>query len=85
MILEKIRVRRDVADKLRALKTPGESISCLLDRLLDDDSARTVGEWLNSLAPLEGRGIFSPAERERLKRDQRNPKRPRARRRRIAR
>jgi hypothetical protein len=30
------------------------------------------GEWLDSLAPLEGSGVFTPGERERLKREQRS-------------
>jgi predicted CopG family antitoxin len=73
-------VRHDVAKRLQTAKEAGESYSDVLNRLLDDQPAKAVGEWLESLAPLEGRGIFSPEERERLKRDQRNPRESRARR-----
>jgi hypothetical protein len=55
-------------------KAPGESYSDLLNRLLDDQPAKTVGEWLESLAPLEGRGVFTPAERAQLLHDQAHPR-----------
>jgi prevent-host-death family protein len=42
--------------------------------------AKTVGEWMDSFAPLEGRKLFRPEERERLKQDQRNPRDSRSRR-----
>ncbi len=67
-------VRHDVAQKLQAAKAAGESYSDVLIRLLDNQPAKTVGEWLESLAPLEGRGAFTPEERQRLKRDQRHPR-----------
>jgi putative antitoxin of VapBC-like toxin-antitoxin system len=67
-------VRHDVARRLKAFKAAGESYSDTLERLLDEQPAKTGGEWLDSLAPLEGRGIFSPEARERLKRDQRAPR-----------
>jgi predicted CopG family antitoxin len=67
-------VRLDVAKRLRASKSAGESYSDTLARLLDNQPAKTVGEWLESLVPQEGRGLFSPEERERLKRDQRGPR-----------
>jgi hypothetical protein len=67
-------VRQDVATRLRASKAAGESYSEMLDRLLDNQPAKSVGEWLESLAPLEGRGIFTPEERARLKHDQRRPR-----------
>jgi predicted CopG family antitoxin len=64
-------VRQDVAKKLRAAKSAGESYSDVLTRLLDNQPAKTVGEWLESLVPHEGSGLFSPEERQRLKLDQR--------------
>ena len=64
-------VRQDVVKRLRAIKSVGESYSDTLARLMDNQPAKTVGEWLQSLASLEGRELFSPKERERLKQDQR--------------
>jgi len=69
MAYSTLSVRQDVVKRLRAAKATGESYSDLLARLLDDQPAKTVGEWLESLAPLEGRGVFTPAERARLLRD----------------
>lgn len=74
-------IRLDVARKLKAAKTSGESYSDTLERLLENQPAKTVEDWLASLAPLEGRGILSAEGRERLKEDQRHPRRsPRRRR-----
>jgi len=73
-------VRQDVAKRLRAVKSARESYSEVLDRLMDNQPARTVEEWLDSLKPLEGRGVFTPEERERLTYDQRNPRDSHARR-----
>ncbi len=67
-------VRQTVAKRLRATRGVGESYSDVLTRLLDNQPARTVDAWLKSLAPLEGRSLFTPEERARLKRDQRNPR-----------
>ena len=67
-------VRQDVAKRLQSAKGAGESYSDILNRLLDNQPAKTVGEWLESLAPLEGRGVFAPDERQRLKRDQQYPR-----------
>lgn len=67
-------VRQTVAKRLRATRGFGESYSDVLTRLLDNQPARTVDEWLKSLAPLEGSSLFTPQERARLKRDQRNPR-----------
>jgi predicted CopG family antitoxin len=81
MAFTTLTVRHDVARKLKAAKAAGESYSDMLERLLENQPAKTVAEWLASLAPLEGRGIFSAKERERLKRDQDRPRRsPRKRR-----
>jgi hypothetical protein len=74
-------VRQDVAKRLRATKGANESFSDVLDRLLENQPAKTVGEWLESLAPLEGRSLFTPEERAQLKRDQQNPRESRNRRR----
>jgi hypothetical protein len=38
---------------------------------LDNQPAKTVGEWLESLVAHEGSGLFSPEERRRLRQDQR--------------
>ena len=65
-------VRQDIVKRLRATKTADESYSDVLARLLDNQPAKTVGEWLQSLLPHEGHDLFSPEERERLKKDQRN-------------
>jgi hypothetical protein len=73
-------VRAEVARRLRANSGAGESYSDVLNRLLDNQPAKTVGEWLESLAPLEGRSLFTPEERARLKRDQRRPRDSRTRR-----
>ena len=81
MAFTTISIRDDVARRLKEAKTTGESYSDVLVRLLDNQPARTVGEWLESLEPLEGRGVFSAEERRRLKHDQQNPRRsPRKRR-----
>ena len=81
MAFTTLTVRANIARRLKAAKAPGESYSDILERLLDDQPAKTVGEWLDSLAPLEGRGVFSPEARERLKLNQRFPRRsPRKRR-----
>jgi predicted CopG family antitoxin len=74
-------VRQDVAKKLRASKGRGESYSDVLNRLLENQPAKCVEEWLESLVPLEGRGVFTPEEREQLKKDQRKPRDSSARRR----
>jgi hypothetical protein len=66
-------IRLDVARKLKAAKAAGESYSDTLERLLENQPAKTVGEWLASLEPLVGRGVLSPEARGRLKRDQRAP------------
>jgi predicted CopG family antitoxin len=76
-------IRLDVAKKLKAAKIAGESYSDTLERLLENQPAKSVGEWLESLKPLEGRGVFSSRERERLRKDQRHP-RASPRRRRVA-
>jgi len=60
-------LRHDVAKRLRAAKEAHESYSEVLTRLLDNQPAKTVGEWMESLAPLEGHKLFTPEERERLK------------------
>ena len=67
-------VRADTARRLRESKGPGESYSGIIDRLLDNQPAQTVQEWLESLAPLEGNPIFSPAERGALKQSQNSPR-----------
>jgi hypothetical protein len=74
MAFTTVSIRDDVARRLKEAKAPGESYSDTLARLLDDQPAKTGGEWLDSLGPLEGRGIFSPEAREQLKRDQRAPR-----------
>jgi hypothetical protein len=73
-------VRHDVAKKLKASKAVGESYSDVLERLLENQPAKCVEEWMESLAPLVGRGVFTPEQRERLKSDQRNPRDSHARR-----
>jgi predicted CopG family antitoxin len=73
-------LRHDVAKRLRAAKGAHESYSEVLARLLDNQPANTVGEWMESLAPLEGHKLFTSEERERLKQDQHNPRDSRARR-----
>ena len=81
MAFTTLSIRLDVARKLKAVKAVGESYSDTLERLLENQPAKTVGEWLESLAPLEGRGVLSPESRVALKSDQRTPRRsPRGRR-----
>jgi hypothetical protein len=67
-------VRHDVARRLRATRSKGESYSDVLNRLLDNQPARTVQEWMDSLAPLQGHALFTSEERARLIKDQRNPR-----------
>jgi hypothetical protein len=67
-------VRQAVAKRLRASRSTGESYSDLFTRLLDNQPAKTVDEWLKSLAPLEGRSLFTAEERTRLRQDQRHPR-----------
>ncbi len=74
-----ITLRQDVAKRLRSNRASGESYSDVLNRLLDNQPAKTVGEWMESLAPLEGHSLFTDEGRERLKKDQRNPRNSRAR------
>jgi predicted CopG family antitoxin len=73
-----VTLRQDVAKRLRNSRSSGESYSDVLNRLLDNQPAKTVGEWMQSLAPLEGRNLFTEEGRERLKNDQRHPRRSRA-------
>lgn len=61
--------------KLKAVKGVGESYSDTLERLLENQPARSVDEWLRSLDPFEGRGLFSAASRRQLKNDQQQPRR----------
>lgn len=75
MAFTTLSIRLDVAKKLKAAKASGESYSDTLLRLLESQPAKSVSEWLSSLEPMEGRGIFSKAGRARLKRDQRAPRR----------
>jgi predicted CopG family antitoxin len=74
-----VTLRQDVAKRLRNSRGSGESYSDVLNRLLDNQPAKTVGEWMESLAPLEGRSLFTREGREKLKADQRNPRNSRAR------
>ena len=60
-------VRTDVMKRLKAAKQKGESYSDVLERLLENEPAMTVGEFLESLKPLEGKGAFSPEGREALR------------------
>jgi hypothetical protein len=83
MAFTTLSIRLDVAKKLKAAKATGESYSDTLARLLENQPAKSVGEWLKSLEPLEGRGVFTAASRKQLKADQRSPRRS-ARRRRAA-
>ena len=69
-----ITVRQNVARRLRGARGVGESYSDVLNRLMDNQPAKAVGEWMESLTPLEGRSLFAPKERERLKRDQGAPR-----------
>jgi hypothetical protein len=77
-------VRQDIAKRLKTAKIVGESYSDVLERLLDNQPAKCVEEWLESLAPLEGRGVYTPEERSLLKADQRAPRDSTARRKRHA-
>jgi predicted CopG family antitoxin len=75
-----VTLRQDVARRLRNSRGSGESYSDVLNRLLDNQPAKTVGEWMESLAPLEGHSLFTKEGRARLKADQRYPRNSRARR-----
>ena len=74
-----VTLRQDVARRLRNTRASGESYSDVLNRLLDNQPARTVGEWMDSLATVEGHDLFTNEGRERLKEDQRKPRRSAAR------
>jgi hypothetical protein len=69
-----VRLGHDVAKRLRDSRTDGESYSDVLNRLLDNEPAKTVREWMESLAPIDGHGLFTKEGRERLKRDQLEPR-----------
>ncbi len=75
-----VTLRQDVAKRLRKSRGVGESYSDLLERLLDAQPAKTVQEWMESLAPLEGRALFTEAGRHRLAADQCRPRDSRTRR-----
>lgn len=74
MAFTTVSIRDDVARKLKAAKVAGESYSDTLARLLENQPAKTVEEWLSSLEPIVGRGVLSPDARERLKKDQQTPR-----------
>jgi hypothetical protein len=74
-----VTLRQDVAKRLRNSRGAGESYSDVLNRLLDNQPAKTVGEWIETLEPLEGHSLFTKEGRERLRADQRNPRNSRAR------
>jgi predicted CopG family antitoxin len=82
MAFTTLSIRLDIARKLKAAKRAGESYSDVLERLLENEPAKTVGEWLESLAPIEQHGILSAPQRSKLRRDQavarRSPRRRRA-------
>jgi hypothetical protein len=71
-----LKVSESVAKKLRAAKLAGETVGDVINRLLDDVpvAAKTVEGWLESLAPPEGVGVFTPEGRKQLMRDQRAPR-----------
>jgi len=73
-----VTLRQDVAKRLRSSRGSGESYSDVLTRLLDNQPAKTVGEWMESLAPLEGHNLFTVEGRERLRNDQIHPRRSHA-------
>lgn len=83
MAFTTLSIRLDVAKKLKQAKSAGESYSDTLERLLENQPAKSVGDWLASLEPLVGRGVLTPQARTRLKQDQRRP-RPSPRKRRAA-
>lgn len=68
-------VRVEVAKKLKAARLSGESLGDTLERLLENQPAKTVGEWLKSLEPIEGRGLMTPEQRANLRADQKSPRR----------
>ncbi len=74
MAFSPLTVRDDVVRKLKGIKGPGESYSDILERLLENQPAKSVDEWLQSLGPLEGRGIFTEEARRQLRADQRRPR-----------
>jgi hypothetical protein len=74
----RVTLRHYVAKRLRNSRVSGESYSDVLNRLLDNQPSKSVGEWMDSIAPLEGNRLFTMAGREGLKYDQRNPRKSRA-------
>ena len=74
-----VTLRQDVAKRLRSNRGSDESYSDVLTRLLDNQPAKTVGEWMESLATLEGHNLFTEEGREKLRNDQRHPRKSRAR------
>jgi len=74
MSCARITVTSDVAGRLQLVRTAGESFSDVISRLLDEQPAKTVGKWMEFLAPLDGQTLFTPDERAHLMRDQRNPR-----------
>ncbi len=57
-----ITLRRDVANRLGTRRTlPEKDYSDAVDRLLDNQPAKSVREWMESLTALEGRSLFTAA------------------------
>jgi predicted CopG family antitoxin len=75
MAFTTLSIRVEVARKLKAAKAAGESYSDTLERLLENQPAKTAGEWLASLEPLEGRALLTAEARNRLRLNQRTPRR----------
>lgn len=73
-------VRHEVAKRLKGVRSAGESYSDVITRLMDNQPAKCAEEWLASLAPMEGRSLFTPEEREQLVKDQRTTRDSRSRR-----
>jgi predicted CopG family antitoxin len=74
MLHARITVASALATRLQLVRADGESYSDVIARLLDEQPAKTVDEWMESLAPLDGQALFTPAERAHLMHDQGNPR-----------
>jgi len=63
----------------RAKQSPRESFSAVVKRTVEPPPARNFSELLLQLREFAGTGVFTPAEREALRRRQKRPRRSRSR------
>lgn len=78
MRFKTIRVDLDAFEALtRAKQSARESFSAVIKRTVEPPPARDFSELLLQLREFAGTGVFTPAEREELRRRQKRPRRSR--------